>query len=150
MRTILTIARVITILATSLDAQAPAIISSTRTPVSTETIGRPYGEMTLTQVATDPEYAFTEKHPVMVTGGFGEGGHNVYRFLNALRGPDAKPVHYSRVGTCCPFETKKSPFGSDLLEVFDVWVEGGTPRRMYFNWYDDGDILVPVGFSAAK
>jgi len=133
-----------------LHAQAPAIESSTRGPVTTDTIGRQYGAMSVKRAATDPDYGFTEKRPVMVKGGFGEGGHNVYRFLNALRGPAGQPVRYSRVGTCCKFKTKKSPFGEDLLEVYEVTYEGSTPKRMYFNWYDDGDILIPVGFSVSK
>jgi hypothetical protein len=107
--------------------------------------------MSLTRVAPDSEYGFTEKRPVMVKGGFGEGGHNMYRYLNALRGPAGERVRYSRVGTCCTFKTTKSPFGDEeVLEVYEVWYEGVTPKQMYFNWYDDGDILIPLGFSASK
>ena len=136
---------------TTLWAQTPPIESSTRGPIPTDVMGRTYGAMSLQRAATDADYGFTEKRPVMVKGGFGEGGHNVYRFLNALRGPDGQPVRYSRIGTCCKFKTEKSPFGGEeLLEVYEVWYEGAMPRRMYFNWYDDGDILIPVGFSASK
>jgi hypothetical protein len=146
------IGAVICIAVAGLHAQSPPIESGTRTPMPTDVMGRQYGAMSLKRPATDPDYSFTEKRPVMVKGGFGEGGHNVYRFLNALRGPTGQPVRYSRVGTCCKFKTKQSPFGDgeELLEVYEVWYEGGTPKRMYFNWYDDGDILVPVGFSTSK
>ena len=29
--------------------------------------------------------------------------------------------------------------GEELLEVYDVNYEGSAPRRMYFNWFDDGE-----------
>ena len=111
-------------------------------------IGRQYAAMPLSRVSKDPDYGYSEKKPVPVAGGFGDGGKNVYRYLNALRGPESQEVHYSRVGTCCDFKTKKSPFGSGLLEVYEVAYEGAPGRRLYFNWYDSGDVLIPVGLTA--
>jgi hypothetical protein len=133
-------------------AQDPGIKSGTRSAITDEMIGRQYPPMSLKRSATDPEYGVKERKPVMVQGGLGEGAHNVYRFLNALRGPHGEPVHYKRVGTCCEFKTKKSPFGDgkELLEIYEVAYEGGPSRRLYFNWYDDGEILIPVGFTALK
>ena len=141
---------VLSVTAAPLSAQNPPIESTTQGTITAEMIGRRFGAMTLKRAATDPDYAFSEAHPVMVKGGLGEGSHNVYRFLNALRGPAGQQVQYSRVGSCCAFKTKKSPFGGDLLDVYEVSYDGYAPRRMYFNWYDDGEILIPVGFSAAK
>jgi hypothetical protein len=133
-------------------AQDPGIQSATRSAVTDEMVGRQFPPLSLKRSAIDPQYGLTERKPVMVQGGLGEGGHNVYRFLNALRGPQGEAVHYKRIGTCCEFETKKSPFGDgkELLEVYEVAYEGGPSRRLYFNWYDDGEILFPVGFTASK
>jgi hypothetical protein len=133
-------------------AQEPRVLSRTDSPISDEMIGRRYGTMTLKKAATDPKYGFSERQPVVVSGGFGEGGHNVYRFLNTLRGLKGETVHYRRIGTCCEFNTKNSPFGDGkgLLEAYEVTVEGGTPKKMYFNWYDSGEILIPMGFTAAE
>jgi hypothetical protein len=135
-----------------LQAQDPQIQSTTRSAITDEMIGRRFPPMALKRAATDADYGFSEKHPVMVQGGLGEGGHNVYRFLNALRGPLGEAIHYSRIGTCCEFKTKYSPFpdGKELLEVYEVTYEGGAARRLYFNWYDRGEILIPVGFTASK
>ncbi len=131
--------------------QQPQILSTTQSAISDEMIGSRYPPMSLNKAATDSKYGFSEKKPVMVQGGFGEGGHNVYRFLNALRGPKGEVVHYRRIGTCCEFKTKKSPFGGkELLEVYEVSYDGFMPKRLYFNWYDDGEILIPVGFTATK
>jgi hypothetical protein len=60
-------------------------------------------------------------------------------------------IKYQRVGTCCPFKSPNSPFdGEALLEVYEITVPGGgQPKRLYFNWYDEGEVLIPVGLSAA-
>jgi len=91
------------------------------------------------------------KVPIAVGGGFGEGGHNVYRFLNGLAGPKGEVVHYSRVGTCCSFKSADSPFGGRaVLEVYEIQYQGlAKPARLYFNWYGKAHVLVPVGFAAA-
>ena len=70
--------------------------------------------------------------------------------MNALRGPAGESIKYDRIGTCCPFKSPISPFdGEALLEVYEVSISGGPPKRLYFNWYDSGELFVPVGFSAA-
>ncbi len=120
--------------------------------ISDEMIGRPRGVMHLSQVSKDPAYGYTEGLPVMVGGGFGTGSDRTYKYLNTLRGPNGQPIKYNRVGTCCSFKTPNSPFGDGqgLLEVYQITVPGTeSPKRLYFNWYDEGAVLVPVGLSAA-
>lgn len=106
--------------------------------------------MKLAQASTDPSYAFSEHAPVLIGGGFGTGSDRTYKYLNTLRGPNGAPVKYDRVGTCCPFKSDNSPFGDEaLLEVYQLSIPGvGTPKRIYFNWYETGDVLIPVGLSA--
>jgi len=135
----------------SLLAQQPAIESSTKNSITSEMIGRKHPPMKLDTFAKDPNYGYSEKMPVLTGGGFGKGSENVYRYLNALLGPNSEPVHYDRVGTCCSFKTANSPFGdTGLLEVFEIRVEGGQSKRLYFNWYDSGTLMIPVGLSAHK
>jgi len=136
--------------------KSPEILSTTTstTPsgrvITDEMIGRSKGTMKLSRPATDSDYGYSEKSPVKVGGGFGSGSERTYQFLNALRGPAGESIKYDRIGTCCPFKSPNSPFdGEALLEVYEVSIGGGTPKRLYFNWYDGGDLFVPFGFSAA-
>ena len=129
----------------------PPTLSTTRSSVPEEAIGQQFGTMSLTVVATSSDYGYSQKTPVQVGGGFGDGGHNTYRYLNALLGPQGQPVHYTRIGTCCPFKTPNSPFeGEGILEVYEITYEGGKPARLYFDWYDSGDLSIPVGLTARK
>lgn len=152
MTTRLVVAVLLGVLGSTISAQQSAIQSSTRAGgITAEMIGRQHGTMTLKKSATDPQYGFSETSPVRVTGGYDTGSRNTYRYLNSLRGPAGEVVHYERVGTCCAFKTKKAVFGdSELLEVYEVHYEGSVAKRVYFNWYDDGEPLVLVGFTAKK
>src|SRR5688572_4586327 len=132
-------------------AQSQDTKSSTEVQITSEMIGRRHGPMALKKSATNPQYGTSEKQPVVVGGGPGDGVRNTYRFLNALRGPKGEAVHYDRQGSCCAFKTTKAVIGDrGLLDVYNVWYDGQQPVRMYLNWYDDGEPMVPVGFTAAK
>jgi hypothetical protein len=135
----------------------PAVLSNTSMSaggfvITDEMIGRRRGTMHLSRTATDPAYAYSERLPVMVGGGFGEGSDRTYKYLNSLLGPKGEAIKYSRVGTCCPFKSPNSHFegGGALLEVYEVSIPGAAPMRLYFNWYDEGEVLVPVGLSAVQ
>lgn len=121
-------------------------------PITDEAVGSQYGHMVLTKTSTDPQYGRSPDSPVRVGGGFPRGAHHTYRYLNSLLGPNGEKVHYTRVGTCCPFKTPNSPFGDTaLLEVYEVTYEGAAkPQRLYFNWYDPGEALIPKGLTAVK
>jgi len=107
--------------------------------------------MLLEATAKDEKYGYSEKMPILVGGGFGKGSGSTYKFLNALLGPKSEVVHYTRIGTCCSFKTKNSPFGDEgLLEVYEIRFEGGTAKRLYFNWYDSGTPMIPLGLTARK
>ena len=132
-------------------AQSRDTLSTVESGVTAEVIGRSRGFVILERQAEDANYGYSEKLPVMVGGGLGNGSTNTYRFLNALLGPGGQVVHYRRVGTCCPVPTKNSPFGdTGLLEVYEIRYDGGTTRRLYFNWYDKGALAIPAGLTARK
>jgi hypothetical protein len=130
----------------------PVLSSSKASGVTDEMIGSKSPPMSLTKMATDSSYGYSEKSPVIVGGGFGNGSKHLYSFLNALRGPEGQVVHYRRVGTCCSFKTPNSPFGdSDVLEVYEITYDGlKEPKRLYFDWDDTAEVLVPVGLTARK
>lgn len=128
-----------------------AVIDGQR--ITDEMIGRRRGEMALTRTAGSDAYGWSQMMPVKVGGGFGEGANRTYQFLNTLRGPNGEDVHYDRAGTCCAFKSPKSPFedGAALLEVYVISYKGvETPRRLYFNWYDDGEMMIPKGLTASR
>lgn len=131
--------------------QRPPIVSSTQSEITAEMIGRRFPPSRLKATAKDANYGYSEKMPILVGGGFGKGSENTYRYLNALLGPNAEVVHYTRVGTCCSFKTKNSPFGDTaLLEVYEIRFEGVQAKRLYFNWYDSGKLMIPLGLTARK
>ena len=130
-------------------AQEPQIQSSTRSNVTEEMIGKKYSPARLEDATKDAKYGYSDKTPVLVGGGFGKGSENTYRYLNALLGPNGEIIHYTRVGTCCSFKSKNSPFsGKALLEVYEIRFERGQAKRLYFNWYDSGKLMIPLGLTA--
>src|SRR4051794_1574718 len=133
-------------------AQPEITSSSTASGKIDEMIGRRFPPMSLNKHAESADYGYSEKVPVAVGGGFSEGGHNVYRYLNALAGPQGQIIHYTRVGTCCAFKTPDARFdGTGLLEVYEVTYEGlPKPNRLYFNWYGAADPQIPVGLTTPQ
>jgi hypothetical protein len=138
------------------DVPAPVLSSTSASAggmiVTDEMIGRSRGEMRLSKRATATDYGYAEKSPVRVGGGFGSGSERTYQFLNALRGPGGEHVTYSRIGTCCPFKSPNSPFdGEGLLEMYEINYPGASaPRRLYFDWYDEAEVLIPLGLTSAS
>ena len=106
--------------------------------------GLRYGAAPLRQQASDPRYGYSDARPVDVGGGLDAGIANTYRFLNALRGPKGEIVHYRRVGSCCS-QDRKGP-----LDQYEISYDGGEPKTLYINWYDESALLVPVGLTARK
>ena len=134
----------------------PQVTSATSTTqngtvITADRIGRSRGSMSLSRHATDATYGYSEANPVKIGGGFEDGSDRTYRYLNSLRGPGGEAVRYDRVGTCCPFKAPTSPFGEGLLEIFTISYPGlDRPKRLYFNWYEEGEALVPAGLTATQ
>ena len=138
-------------LSCSTPQRQPETLSRTTSNIPEETIGRQFGSWSISTPAQDPAYGYSETSPVLVGGGFGDGGRNTYRFLNALLGPTGQQIHYTRIGTCCSFKTPNSAFeGEGVLEVYQIAYDGGKPARLYFNWYESGTLYIPQGLTAGK
>ena len=98
------------------------------------------------KVNTDASYGYTEKNPIKV-GGFSNGPANERSYLNSLSGPNGETINYERTGSCCAFETKNSPFGGGMLDVYAVTYEGKKDTVvLYLNMYDKASLKAPVGF----
>ena len=127
-------------------AKAPPSVASGN--ITAEMIGRQFGTLNLSAMADNPEYGYSEESPIQVGGGFGSRKH--YAFLNSLAGPKREKLTYERVGSCCGFDAPNSPLGRGMLEVFTISYEGSANRRLYFDWYNEGPLLVPVGLSGKR
>ncbi len=90
-------------------------------------------------------YGLTEKTAIK-TGGGPKGEHD---YLNMLSGPNGEKVKFKRLGSCCAFETKNSPFGNTgLLDKYEVTYDGlKEPVILFMNMYDPptGDLFAPSG-----
>jgi hypothetical protein len=106
----------------------------------------------LLDMAEDGSYGYSEENPIKVGGAMDrEGPLNEYRFLHALAGPNGEPVSFTRLGSCCQFETKNGIAGIGLLDRYEVRWEGlKEPLILYLNMYDAEELKVPLGFSARK
>ena len=133
--------------------QTPQASSSSLTPISDEMIGFKYGRMHLKKHSSNKDYAFSSAFPIPVGGGISKSSSkNTYRFLNTLLGPNGQKVHYRRTSTYYQFRTDHSPSGdSALIDVYEINYEGAIkPVQLYFNLSVSGEILIPLGFTAAN
>lgn len=106
----------------------------------------PLPPITISEVSTDETYGRVEANPIKVGG----GPSRERDYLNLLRGPNGEPVRYNRNGSCCGFETKNSPFGGGLLDIYSVWIGDATePQKLYLNMYDYEQPKAPKGFTFA-
>lgn len=103
--------------------------------------------------AQDPSkgYGYTEEDPIKVgSEQINDGPANERAYLDNLTGPNGEPISYSRIGSCCEFETENSPFGGGLLDKYEITYEGiEEPVILYLNMYDpdeDGKVEAPEGF----
>lgn len=95
---------------------------------------------------TDASYGYTEKNPIKV-GDFSNGPTNERKYLNSLSGPNGETISFTRTGSCCPFDTKNSPYGMGMLDAYAVTYEGKKDTVvLYLNMYDKATLKAPVGF----
>ncbi|KFF06588.1 hypothetical protein [Flavobacterium reichenbachii] len=94
----------------------------------------------------DTTYGYTEKNAVKVGGDF-DGPKNEKKYLNSLTGPNGEEVSFSRLGSCCAFETKNSSFGGGMLDKYAVSYKGKKDTvTLYINMYDKTKLKAPDGF----
>ena len=110
------------------------------------------GAFVLTGFATDKKYGYDPDYPINVFfQNVKDDKINQQRFMNALAGPNGEKLVFNKVETCCPFPTKRSEMGAGFLDVYQITWEGNKkPVRLYFNIYEKGALMIPVGFTLKK
>ncbi|UOK42272.1 MULTISPECIES: 2-dehydro-3-deoxyphosphooctonate aldolase [Flavobacterium] len=106
------------------------------------------GAFQLKEYTDSKKYAYNQDYPINI-GVIQEKNEDQYigYFFNAITGPNGEKVTYEKVETCCPFPTKYNKIGGGLLSIYEVKWEGqNKPVRLYFNIYERGKIMCPVGF----
>lgn len=101
------------------------------------------------EYADNKKYGHHEDYPINI-GFIQEKNEALYigYYFNALAGPNGEVISYKRVDTCCPFPTKHDKMGGGLLAIYEVKWEGQTtPVKLYFNIYERGKIVCPIGLS---
>jgi hypothetical protein len=94
-------------------------------------------------------YGYSEKPPIKVAGLADSGPLCEKAYLERLTGPNGEKILYTRKGSCCEFKTKNSPFGSGLLDMYEVTYRGlGKTVILYLNMYDpaDKELKAPASF----
>lgn len=101
----------------------------------------------ITQYSKEKRYGTEREYPINVFYGSSKNDSiNVKRFLNALVGPHGESLNFNKVKTCCPFKSSHSDMGVGLLDQYEItWPNQKTPMLLYFNNYEKGPLLVPVG-----
>lgn len=105
----------------------------------------------LVDKSLDNTYGYKETNPIKVGGVHDQSGPlNERRFLNALSGPNGEKLQYYRAGSCCHFKTPNGLFdNTGMLDRYCVfWAGSKDTLSIYINMYDEGDLLIPVGFTA--
>lgn len=106
----------------------------------------------ITEYATDARYGFDPEYPINCFFKNTRNDEiNQKRFLNALSGPKGEKIFYKKMESCCPFPTKHSEMGAGFLDVYEITYVGlPKPIRLYFNIYEKGQLMVPVGLELKK
>jgi len=106
----------------------------------------------ISKYSNDPKYGYNQDYPINVFyRNTKDETINQQRFLNALTGPKGEKLFYKKIEVCCPFPTKNSEMGGGFLDIYEVtWVGLKQPIKLYFNLYEKGELLVPMGFELAK
>ena len=105
--------------------------------------------VTITEVATDKSYGYSEHSPVKV-GGAAEGQAARHReaYFRLLLGPKGQPVSYVDQGTCCAFDLQRGVSEKGDLEVLLVSYPGmSKPVILYLDYYHFEAPKAPVGFT---
>ena len=106
----------------------------------------------ITEIASNKKYGYHPDYPINT--GFTtiqEGEHNDKYFLNALKGPQGETLSYEKTGNCCPFPSKKTEMGVGLLTLYQIkWKGLKNPITLYFNSYEKGDLLIPIGLTTVS
>lgn len=106
----------------------------------------------ISKYSNDIRYGYNKDYPINVFyRNTKDETINQQRFLNALTGPKGEKLFFKKIDVCCPFPTKNSEMGGGFLDIYEItWVGQKQPIKLYFNIYEKGELLVPMGFGLPK
>lgn len=133
---------VVLIFVSSCGTRNPKIVSTSSNPTRTASDYPPFFD--IKDYSEDEEYGLIGEKPVKV----GEMSvENQVRYLSSLAGPNGEELKFHRRGSCCGYESEGSPFGSALVDVYEVSYEGlKKPILIYISFYDSETSYIPKGF----
>jgi len=102
----------------------------------------------LKEYADSKKYGYDQDYPINI-GVVQDKNEDLYisYFFRGITGPKGETLTYKKVETCCPFPTKYNKIGGGLLYIYEVkWAGQTKPVRLYFNIYERGKIMCPIGF----
>lgn len=104
----------------------------------------------ITEFSTDKKYGYDADYPINVFyRNIKDENINVERFLNALSGPNKEVITYKKTESCCPFPTKSNTIGAGYIDIYEItWKGQKKPVELYFNIFEKGKLMVPIGFTA--
>ncbi|MCE1169346.1 MAG: tetratricopeptide repeat protein [Sphingobacteriia bacterium] len=104
----------------------------------------------LTKTAADDKYGFTKENPVKVGIGLSGGPANQKAYLNLLRDAQGKKISYTRLGSCCMYQTPNGFDGFGMLDIYEITYlnEAGEAKKadVYITFYDYEEPLILYGF----
>lgn len=103
----------------------------------------------LKEYADSKKYGYDQDYPINI-GVLQDKSESQYigYFFNGIKGPKGEPLTYKKAENCCPFPTKFAKIGGGLLFVYEVtWKGQAQPVKLYFNIYERGKIVCPIGFT---
>lgn len=106
----------------------------------------------LKEYADSKKYGYDQDYPINI-GVIQDKNENMYvdYFFNGITGPNGEKLTYKKTDSCCPFPTKYNKIGGGLLSVYEVTWEGQQkPIHLYFNIYERGKIVCPIGLTIKK
>jgi tetratricopeptide (TPR) repeat protein len=104
----------------------------------------------LTKISEDEKYGFTAEKPIKVGKGDNGGPANERNYLDLIIDSKGNLIKYERVGSCCPYESKNSPFGLAMVDHYEITYlnEKGKKKKtsIYISFYDYEEPLILFGF----
>lgn len=100
------------------------------------------GTMKLKEISTNKKYGYEPTYESAIKVGSPD---SIISYLRALKGPKGEKVQFSRIGSCCSYQTKE---GVELLAKWAVMYEGlKEPIILYLNKNVYESPMCPMGFS---
>lgn len=105
----------------------------------------------ITEIATDKKYGYHTDFPINIgVASLTSENYFIKLFFNGITDPEGNAVNFEKIDTCCPFPSANSKVGAGLLHRYKVTFKDGTTKELFFNIYEKGAIMCPVGFKIVK